>query len=127
MITLGRGVGVAVSNVNGVGDGGKVGNTKGVGVGDAGLGGVEAREAAGEVVERGRRVRAERLARGQLAAASVAGVLKKNKEGYIKKGSTVVCILTGHGLKDPDRAIAISSKTIKLPSDTAAIAKHLGL
>ncbi|MFC1517618.1 threonine synthase [Candidatus Margulisiibacteriota bacterium] len=60
------------------------------------------------------------------SAASVAGVLKKNKEGYIKKSSTVVCILTGHGLKDPDRAIEISSKTTKLPSNTQKIAEYLG-
>ncbi|MBU0581464.1 MAG: pyridoxal-phosphate dependent enzyme, partial [Candidatus Margulisbacteria bacterium] len=60
------------------------------------------------------------------SAASVAGVIKKNKEGYFKKGSTVVCILTGHGLKDPDRAIAISDKAIKLPANTEEIAKYLG-
>jgi threonine synthase len=60
------------------------------------------------------------------SAASLAGVLKKHKAGYFKKKATVVCILTGHGLKDPDRAIAICEKTIKLPGDTESIAKYLG-
>ncbi len=39
------------------------------------------------------------------SAASVAGIIKLNRSGYFKPGSTVVCILTGHGLKDPDTAL----------------------
>jgi threonine synthase len=39
------------------------------------------------------------------SAASIAGVMKLNKEGYFKGGEKVVCVLTGHGLKDPNIAI----------------------
>ena len=39
------------------------------------------------------------------SAASVAGVLKMAAAGKVKKHSRIVCVLTGHGLKDPDRAI----------------------
>lgn len=44
------------------------------------------------------------------SAASVAGILKKAGEGYfpaVPAGETrdIVCVLTGHGLKDPERAI----------------------
>lgn len=39
------------------------------------------------------------------SAASIAGVLKDFKQGLIKPDSTVVCTLTGHGLKDPNTAI----------------------
>jgi threonine synthase len=39
------------------------------------------------------------------SAASIAGMLKRVKEGKITDGSLIVCILTGHGLKDPDTAI----------------------
>ena len=39
------------------------------------------------------------------SAASVAGVIKDAQAGRIKPGSTVVCTLTGNGLKDPDTAI----------------------
>lgn len=39
------------------------------------------------------------------SAASVAGVIKLSREGYFTPGSHVVCILTGHGLKDPDTAL----------------------
>jgi threonine synthase len=39
------------------------------------------------------------------SAASIAGVMKLHKEGYFSKGQSVVCVLTGHGLKDPNIAI----------------------
>jgi threonine synthase len=40
------------------------------------------------------------------SAISVAGVLEDLDQGRIGDGSTIVCTLTGHGLKDPDTAIA---------------------
>jgi threonine synthase len=43
------------------------------------------------------------------SAASIAGVMKLKKEGYFSGGESVVCVLTGHGLKDPN--IAIKSVT----------------
>ncbi|MBI3615331.1 MAG: threonine synthase [Candidatus Omnitrophica bacterium] len=39
------------------------------------------------------------------SAASVAGVIKLAKKGYFRRDSTIVCVLTGHGLKDPERAV----------------------
>ncbi|NNJ95102.1 MAG: threonine synthase [Halobacteria archaeon] len=39
------------------------------------------------------------------SATSVAGALRDIRSGKIPEGSTVVCTLTGHGLKDPDTAI----------------------
>jgi threonine synthase len=41
------------------------------------------------------------------SAASVAGLLKLAREGYFKEfyGGKIVCVLTGHGLKDPDIAL----------------------
>ena len=50
------------------------------------------------------------------SAASIAGLLKLSRKNYFKKESKIVCILTGHGLKDPDRAI----KSIKEPKTVAA-------
>jgi threonine synthase len=38
------------------------------------------------------------------SAASVAGVRKLASVGAIDPGATIVCVLTGHGLKDPDTA-----------------------
>ena len=39
------------------------------------------------------------------SATSVAGAMRDIRSGKIPAGSTVVCTLTGHGLKDPDTAI----------------------
>ncbi|MBE7120913.1 threonine synthase [Bacillus cereus] len=46
--------------------------------------------------------------------ASLAGVIKHVQSGKIKKGETVVAVLTGNGLKDPD--IAISSNKLDIAS-----------
>lgn len=46
--------------------------------------------------------------------ASLAGVMKHVQSGKIKKGETVVAVLTGNGLKDPD--IAISSNALDIAS-----------
>jgi threonine synthase len=40
------------------------------------------------------------------SAASVAGLVQAREQGLIEDGARVVCILTGHGLKDPDTAVA---------------------
>ncbi len=45
------------------------------------------------------------------SAASLAGVIKLNKKNYFTLGEKrIVCTLTGHGLKDPDRAVAMCAK-----------------
>jgi threonine synthase len=46
------------------------------------------------------------------SAASVAGLIKYARKGMLKAGQTIVCTLTGHGLKDPDTA----TKMQELPS-----------
>lgn len=46
------------------------------------------------------------------SAASVAGLTKCSQAELFPEGSTVVCTLTGHGLKDPDIAVEISPKTL---------------
>ena len=45
------------------------------------------------------------------SAACIAGVIKMNNAGYFPKGVTIACTLTGHGLKDPDNAIKVSTQT----------------
>lgn len=46
------------------------------------------------------------------SATSVAGALRDLKSGKIAAGSTVVCTLTGHGLKDPDIALKLGTSTV---------------
>jgi threonine synthase len=46
------------------------------------------------------------------SAASVAGVTKLYRAGGLREGETVVCTLTGHGLKDADIAISVSKQPL---------------
>ncbi len=66
------------------------------------------------------------------SAASVAGILRKAKEGFFPKLSKgekadIVCVLTGHGLKDPDRAIKTSEypAVVEANLDDVVKAAHL--
>lgn len=65
------------------------------------------------------------------SAASVAGVLKKAKEGYFNEASDskvkIVCVLTGHGLKDPDRAIDSVAKPKVVDADLDAVVKEMNI
>jgi threonine synthase len=61
------------------------------------------------------------------SAASIAGLLKKHDEGALDPGQTVVCTVTGHGLKDPDWAIAGAPQPTTVGVDAPAAAALLGL
>ena len=54
------------------------------------------------------------------SAASVAGLLKYRDAG-LPKGDTLVAVLTGHGLKDPQTAIEQSRPILHCPADLAAV------
>ena len=58
------------------------------------------------------------------SAASLAGVLKFADE--LPEGP-VVCTLTGHGLKDPDTAIAGVGGMDPIPATLNSVIGHLGL
>jgi threonine synthase len=57
------------------------------------------------------------------SAAAVAGLLKVGVPG----GSRVVCVLTGHGLKDPDIAISQIAVPTTVEADIRAIRAELGV
>jgi threonine synthase len=61
------------------------------------------------------------------SAASVAGLLRAVDAGLVRSGETVVCTLTGHGLKDPERAISTVELGISVEPNAAAVAAQLGL
>jgi threonine synthase len=61
------------------------------------------------------------------SAASVAGLLQSAAAGLVPRGSTVVCTVTGHGLKDPDWAISTAPAPTTIPSDALAAARELDL
>jgi threonine synthase len=61
------------------------------------------------------------------SAASVAGLLHLAAEGTLAAGATVVCVLTGHGLKDPEWAITGAAHPPSVPAEAGAVAEELGL
>jgi len=61
------------------------------------------------------------------SAASVAGLRQLHDARDLDAGQTVVCVLTGHGLKDPDWAIAGAAEPLTIPADVEAAAPALGL
>ena len=60
------------------------------------------------------------------SAASIAGLLKRKNE--VPENATIVCVLTGNGLKDPDCAITNNDATFYsgLEPDIQKIAKTMG-
>ncbi|MGQ0743147.1 MAG: threonine synthase [Acidimicrobiales bacterium] len=58
------------------------------------------------------------------SAATVAGLIKL---GPVHPGATVVCTLTGHGLKDPDRAIAEISVPAPVDANLASVRAAMGI
>ena len=61
------------------------------------------------------------------SAASVAGLLQARAADTMDKGVRVVCTVTGHGLKDPDWAIAGAPKPVTIVAEAVAAAAALGL
>jgi len=80
-----------------------------------------------EILAAYRRVAREGLFAELASAASVAGLLRLAADRTLPRGGTVVCVLTGHGLKDPEWAIAGASHPPVVPVDPGAVAAELGL
>lgn len=61
------------------------------------------------------------------SAASIAGLLKSIDDGWVARGSTVVCTVTGNGLKDPDTALRDLPTVTPVPVDAGVVVEQLGL
>jgi threonine synthase len=60
------------------------------------------------------------------SAAAVAGVRKMAAAGRLDPGATIVCVLTGHGLKDPDTALRNVDPPIVTGTSAADLREALG-
>jgi threonine synthase len=60
------------------------------------------------------------------SAAGVAGLIKHAATNDLS-GKTVVCVITGHGLKDPDIAISLQEEMREIPAETDAVVEVMGL
>lgn len=60
------------------------------------------------------------------SCASIAGVYQQVEAGKIEKGSKVVAVLTGNGLKDPQTAIEqVTIEPVSLPNDETAVTEYI--
>ena len=55
------------------------------------------------------------------SAAGVAGLLKLGARGALGDARLAVCTVTGHGLKDPERAVAVSAAVETVPAEGDAL------
>jgi threonine synthase len=69
-----------------------------------------------EIIDSRARIAATGFGCEPASGATIAGVLKLRKEGVIQADDRVVCILTGHQLKDPDLTMAYHSGDPQLMS-----------
>jgi threonine synthase len=92
---------------------------------------VEARDHSGgsiravtddEILAAYRRLALEGVFCEPASASSVAGLLQMHEAGELGRGQVITCVLTGHGLKDPDTAVlgAAIPPTIPMDVDRAA-------
>ena len=60
------------------------------------------------------------------SSASIAGIIKQRKTGEIPAGATIVAVLTGNGLKDPETAIqCVQKKPVVLPNKEKAVFEYI--
>ena len=74
----------------------------------------------------GRLAREEGIFCEPASAAGVAGLLKQVAAGASFAGQTIVCIITGNGLKDPETALKTEPPIHQVPADLAAIEREMG-
>jgi threonine synthase len=60
------------------------------------------------------------------SAACVAGLLKAAPRLDLAD-KTVVCVITGHGLKDPDTALTVEAEMTDVPAELDAVERAMGL
>ena len=59
------------------------------------------------------------------SAASIAGLRKLREQGVVEDDERVVCLTTGHLLKDPDAAVEAGTEPEPVPADTDDVLAHL--
>ncbi|MTV26045.1 threonine synthase [Nitriliruptoraceae bacterium ZYF776] len=80
-----------------------------------------------EIIAAYRRLARQGVFAEMASASSVAGLLQLHAAGELDRGQVVVCVLTGHGLKDPEWAIAGAMEPTTIAPEVEAAARELGL
>ncbi|EMA40209.1 threonine synthase [Halococcus hamelinensis] len=90
-----------------------------------GTGGTAVAVADEAIVDAQRTLAEEGVGVEPASAASIAGLRKLRESGTVDDDEDVVCLTTGHLLKDPDAAAAAGRDPEPVPNDTEAILGHL--
>ena len=61
------------------------------------------------------------------SAASVAGLLKRSEGNRLLVEKLVICVLTGHGLKDPDSAVKFGTGFKTASAEMSSVLSAIGL
>ena len=61
------------------------------------------------------------------SASSIAGLKKLAEAGELDKNDVIVCVATGHGLKDPDIVMKVCEKPLEIKTELSALKKVLGV
>ncbi|MGH2807441.1 MAG: threonine synthase [Actinomycetota bacterium] len=80
-----------------------------------------------EIIEAYRSLAEEGIFVELASAASLAGLRQMKAEGAIRAGSIIACVLTGHGLKDPDWAINTAPRPKLVAAEIDVILSELEL
>jgi threonine synthase len=78
-----------------------------------------------EITEAQRDLAGEGIGVEPASAASIAGVRKLRRQGEIGADEQVVCLTTGHLLKDPDAAAEAGADPEPVPGDTEGVLASL--
>ncbi len=78
-----------------------------------------------EITEAQRDLAGEGVGVEPASAASIAGLRKLRESGTVSADEDVVCLTTGHLLKDPDAAAAAGAEPEPVPNDTDGVLEHI--
>jgi threonine synthase len=59
------------------------------------------------------------------SAATLAGLKKLSRSGFVKRGDSVVLVLTGHVLKDPEFTLEHRKSALSMDADAGAVIRML--
>ena len=80
----------------------------------------------GEIIEAQKSLaKLEGIAVEPAGAASVAGLRKLVAKEAVRRDECVVCVATGHVLKDPDEAVGVSERPVEVPASFREVTKLL--
>ncbi len=61
------------------------------------------------------------------SASAIAGLKKVVEAGLVGKDELIVCIATGHGLKDPDIVVEAFQKPVEVEAELESLQKVIGV